>query len=169
MGLGSGVEDVLREVEGFLGNEVGGSSGVGRTAEGKANGKGKGKGGIVKGTGREGIKTEEEPEIEKTILHCVVGLPVPPPRLAAGPVTNPDSKPTSTSTSTSTFNNTASLDPDPNEPTSPTTGFRPRGFNALLSAGLSEGEIEAVRREFYRGRGEEVPVGFEAGEFCSLV
>ena len=45
-----------------------------------------------------------------------------------------------------------------------TTQPRRRGFDALLDAGLSAAEVANMRRQFYAGRGEEVPEGLEQGE-----
>jgi hypothetical protein len=42
-----------------------------------------------------------------------------------------------------------------------TTTQRRRGFDALLDAGLTPAEVAQMRRQFYAGRGEEVPEGIE--------
>jgi hypothetical protein len=48
-------------------------------------------------------------------------------------------------------------------PFQPPQQTRPRGFDALLDAGLTRTEIDQMRRQFYAGRGEEVPDGLDAG------
>ncbi|KAL7420772.1 hypothetical protein Q5752_004724 [Cryptotrichosporon argae] len=45
-----------------------------------------------------------------------------------------------------------------------TAAPRRRGFDVLLDAGLSAGDVAAMRRQFYESRGEEVPDGLEAGD-----